>query len=185
MWILIGLVVALLAILGFIFFDFSSGEGDSTSPNSTDSQTNQTQPTAPEAENKPQQPDTAQSTIVFPAPATAKTMPGFSSPSGNIVCFLSDDQATCKIAQNSWEGTAYQTCRGDEGVGVLSLKGEPCGGILCRPGPRAGTGACLRRVREEWADRLYLHDGRHLVLEPGQWQVLRPREGRLDDFLPR
>ena len=124
MWILIGLVVALLAILGFIFFDFSSGEGDSTSPNSTDSQTNQTQPTAPEAENKPQQPDTAQSTIVFPAPATAKTMPGFSSPSGNIVCFLSDDQATCKIAQNSWEGTAYQTCRGDEGVGVLSLKGN-------------------------------------------------------------
>ena len=124
MWILIGLVVALLAILGFIFFDFSSGEGDSTSPGSTDSQTTQTQPTAPEGENQAQQPDTAQSTIVFPAPATAKTMPGFSSPSGNIVCFLSDDQATCKIAQNSWEGTAYQTCRGDEGVGVLSLKGN-------------------------------------------------------------
>lgn len=107
MWILIGLVVALLAILGFIFFDFSGDEGDSTSPRSTDSQTTQTQPTAPEAENKAQQPDTAQSTIVFPAPATAKTMPGFSSPSGNIVCFFSDDQATCKIAQNSWAGTAY------------------------------------------------------------------------------
>lgn len=131
-WILIVLIVALLAILGWLVFGQSDPVGGipaSGTQSDSDAAAQSLQPAAPApalGEDSPQS-DQPQSAILFPVRPDARTMPGFSAPSGNIVCFLGDDEASCKIAETSWEGTSFQTCAGDEGVGVLSLEGSRAG----------------------------------------------------------
>lgn len=132
MWILIVLVGALLALLGYLFFGSSRGAQEAPAlrtQSDSDAAAQSLQPAASApalGEDSPQS-DQPQSAILFPVRPDARTMPGFSAPSGNIVCFLGDDEASCKIAETSWEGTSFQTCEGDEGVGVLSLEGSRAG----------------------------------------------------------
>lgn len=60
------------------------------------------------------------------APATAESLAGFISPSGNIGCYVDVDYVRCDIAERSWAPPPRPAdCEFDYGQGIAFGPGEP------------------------------------------------------------
>ena len=132
---LAALVLFLGAFEGFsaLFAGGSGSSGASTAQSTSAARTSA--PASPQAAPEAaSQSEAAQSAprIAYPAPAGAATMTRLRAPSGNIRCVLGTDEVTCRIDENRWNGTAFETC-GGRSPGVLTAT-RRSSGTSCEEG---------------------------------------------------
>ncbi|AOZ73270.1 hypothetical protein BK816_08230 [Boudabousia tangfeifanii] len=134
-WLIILLVLLAIALVLGLLFAFLRGSGSqgtdsdaggvkpaaTATPNEDENAVTKEEPTiavetedeTPEASPEP----TQEAPDRFPAPADAKEIPGFISPSQNIGCYINNDQAYCSIVTRDYAKEGAGAC-----VGVFGMK---------------------------------------------------------------
>ncbi len=80
---------------------------------------------------------------VLAAPAHAESLVGFSSPSGNIGCYVAEDHVRCDIAERDWPTPPRPAdCEFDYGQGIAFGDGDPPG-FVCAGDTALHAGAPL------------------------------------------
>lgn len=123
-WIVVFSAILLIAaILLALWFFFLKGDNpqDLGAPPATDQQT-QTENQSEEQATSPK--EQAPKVIVYPAPSSAIEAPLVRSPSGNIVCSLSDHGAACTIKDHDLASGSLATCKGQPVTLMTSENGD-------------------------------------------------------------
>ncbi|WP_067779292.1 hypothetical protein [Actinomyces vulturis] len=118
LWVILAVLVIILAIIiGGLIAILGRSDESTTEANAPAASTEASVAVSDDANTAPSEQATQEATTlltptpsptatnkptVAPAPADAVTMDSFTMPSGNITCHLSDNQATCTIAQHNF-----------------------------------------------------------------------------------
>ena len=183
------LIVAALVLLGLVIGIFTGffGGGDEAAQSTSSASSSPTTASSPSQTAQssesasPEASPTATPEVKYPAPEGAVLAQSFQSPSGNILCDLGADVATCMILEQDYAANGFETC--PEGVATMTLvatadgAGTSCGSAVSGQGGALAYGsaatnghsACVST--EDGVSCWNTISGKAFALARGGWQT--------------